>query len=72
LQPLKEWLERKGYITQIATQSEIEENYTWEAASIENPYAGIDGYIKNAYDNWELNPSYLLLVGDSDITPTHY
>jgi len=30
----------------------------------------IEAYIQNAYDTWDIPPSYLLLVGDSNILPT--
>lgn len=72
--PLAQWRLRKGLMTRIAKKSDVEEaGYTWTADNTwDSTYTGIDGYIKDAYDNWEPAPSYVLLIGDADYLPTHY
>lgn len=32
----------------------------------------IANYIQDAYDQWMIPPSYLLILGDADFVPTHY
>ncbi|MBO8183781.1 MAG: hypothetical protein H0Z28_13495 [Archaeoglobus sp.] len=72
--PLASWRARKGYKTKIVRKSDIENaGYSWTADNTwDRSYTGIDGYIKNAYDNWNPSPSFVLLVGDADKLPTHY
>ena len=60
LAPLVDWKTRKGFHVTVAKTSEI--GYTKEQ---------IKAYIQNAYDTWEIPPTYLLLVGDVDSIPTY-
>ncbi len=71
---LAEWRSKKGLKTRIAKKTDvINAGYTWTADNTwDSNYTGIDGYIKNAYDNWNPAPSYVLLIGDADYLPTHY
>ncbi len=55
LDPLLRWKEKLGYKTRVATLSET--GYTTDS---------IKNYIQNAYDNWEIPPQYIVLVGDID------
>jgi len=34
--------------------------------------SAIKSYIQNAYDNWEIPPEYVLLLGDAEYIPTNY
>ena len=61
--PLAQNKEQKGFITKIVNLSEIGTN-----PSADN----ISTYIQNAYETWDPAPSYLLLVGDSNLLPVHY
>jgi len=56
---LKNWKEQKGYYVRIARTSEIGS----DTASIKN-------YIQNAYDNWDIPPTFVCLLGDVDVIPT--
>ncbi|MCK4941388.1 hypothetical protein KAS45_04785, partial [candidate division WOR-3 bacterium] len=56
--PLAEWKYKKGMRTKIAKLSEIGS----DSLSIKN-------YITNAYNNWEITPEYLLLVGAPNYIP---
>lgn len=56
--PLAEWKYKKGMRTKIARLSEIGS----DSLSIKN-------YIVNAYNNWEITPEYLLLVGAPNYIP---
>lgn len=55
LDPLLRWKEKLGHKTRVATLSET------GASADEIKY-----FIQNAYDNWELPPEYVVLVGDID------
>ncbi len=64
LAPLLRWKEKLGYNARIAVIS--------ETGSTNNE---IKDYLQNAYDNWEIPPEYVVLVGDVDgniIVPTFY
>ncbi len=56
-----EWKEKKGYRVTHTMQSDIASGTTT---------AGIKNYIQNAYDNWAIPPSSIILVGDSNTIPT--
>jgi len=59
IQPLAEWKNRKGYATTVTRTSEIPGGATTTT---------IKDYIKNAWLNWDVPPTFVLLVGDvSDI-----
>jgi hypothetical protein len=75
LLPLKDWKEKLGIRTSIVTQSDLEaEDYDWIADPEPNAsFDGIDGYIKHLYDYaGTLAPEFILLIGETDIMPTHY
>jgi len=55
LDPLLRWKEKLGYKTRVATLSE-----TGSSAD------DIKNFIQSAYDNWEIPPEYVVLVGDID------
>lgn len=59
--PLAEWKNKKGMKTEVAKLSEI-----GSSAS------EIKAYIQNAYDNWDIPPEYVLLVGDTEYLPAYY
>lgn len=59
--PLAEWKFRKGFKTQITRASEIPGGAT---------AGNISDYIQDAYDNWLVPPTYVLLVGDVNTIPT--
>ncbi len=64
LDPLLRWKEKLGYKTRVATLSETG-----------NSADAIKNFIQNAYDNWEIPPEYVVLVGDVDgsiIVPAFY
>jgi hypothetical protein len=65
LSPLVEWKRRKGFHTTLATLSSISPLSHATATAEE-----IKGYIKNAYDNWIIPPTYVLLVGDIGSIPS--
>ncbi len=54
--PLAEWKKRKGYFVTVAKLSEV--------GSGDKDI--VRDYIKNAYNNWSVPPTYVLLVGDVD------
>ncbi len=54
--PLAQWRWRKGYKTWVKTLSEVGGG---QANTVRN-------YILNAYNNWPIRPTYVLLVGDVD------
>jgi hypothetical protein len=54
-----DWKHKQGYMTKIANISETGSSYSQ-----------IRTYIQNAYDTWDPQPSYLLLIGDSEFVPT--
>lgn len=64
LDPLLRWKEKLGYKTRVATISETG-----------NSADAIKNFIQNAYDNWEIPPEYVVLVGDVDgsiVVPAFY
>jgi len=54
--PLAQWRLKKGYKTWVKTLSEVGGG---QANTVRN-------YILNAYNNWPVRPTYVLLVGDVD------
>jgi hypothetical protein len=60
---LANWKTRKGLKTQIVDVATITNGQT---------YDGIRQYLQNAYDKWQMVPSYVLLVGDADQIPVRY
>jgi len=58
LDPLVEWRKKKGYHVTVATKSQ-----TGSSAS------QIKSYIQNAYNNWPIPPSFVLLIGDINQIP---
>jgi len=56
IQPLAEWRHRKGFDVFVRNLSEVGGNSS----------TVIKNYIQNAYDNWPIPPSFVLLVGDVD------
>jgi hypothetical protein len=55
LQPLMQWKEKLGYKTKLTVLEEIGSTNT-----------DIKNYLQNAYDNWQIPPEYVILVGDVD------
>ena len=64
LEPFADWKEKKGLKTKIVTTRQISP----DGVTAED----IRKYLKNAYDTWNPPPTYVLLVGDSEIIPTNY
>lgn len=61
--------QQRGLRVLIRTLSDI--SYSLNITT--NPDAKqIVAYLKNAYQTWKIKPSYLLLVGDTNLLPTHY
>ncbi len=56
IMPLAQWRLRKGYKTKVAKLSEVGGG----GADV------VRNYIVNAYNNWPVRPTYVLLVGDVD------
>ncbi|MEO0073558.1 MAG: C25 family cysteine peptidase, partial [candidate division WOR-3 bacterium] len=56
IQPLAEWRRRKGWHVFVRTLSQVGGG---QANTVKN-------YIQNAYDNWPIPPSIVMLVGDVD------
>ena len=54
--PLAEWRKRKGYDVFVRNLTEV-------GGGSAN---AVKGYIQDAYDNWPIPPSFVLLVGDVD------
>ena len=54
--PLAAWKEQKGYHTTVVSTSAIPGGNTKE---------NIKAYIQDAYDNWAVPPTFVLLVGDT-------
>ena len=67
LLPLAEWKIMKGLETKIVNLSEIYANFPHPENN-----ESIKLFLKYAYNNWELPPSYVLLVGDVEYLPTNY
>ena len=59
LQPLVDWKTRKGWPVVVATTDETG-----------NTNDGIRAWLQAAYDDWEVPPEHVLLVGDVDAVPT--
>ncbi|MCX7785995.1 MAG: C25 family cysteine peptidase [candidate division WOR-3 bacterium] len=59
LQPLAEWKTKKGIKTAIVPLS-VTGNSAYQ----------IKNYIVNAYNNWQLKPEYVLLVGSPNLIPS--
>ena len=59
--PLAEWRHSIGIETKVVKWSEIGTT----AEDLRN-------YVNNSYYNWELPPSFLLIVGDADHVPVNY
>lgn len=57
--PLAEWKHQKGMEVEVAKISQIG-----------STLSQIKTYIQDAYNNWEVPPEYVLLVGDSQYIPT--
>lgn len=57
-----QWKEKKGYRVTLIQQSDIASGSTT---------TGIKNYIQNAYNTWDIPPSSVILVGDSDTIPTY-
>lgn len=61
--------QQRGLRVLIRTLSDI--SYSLNITT--NPDAKqIVAYLKNAYQTWKIKPSYLLLVGDTNLLPTNY
>ncbi|MFO7896847.1 MAG: C25 family cysteine peptidase [Candidatus Cloacimonadales bacterium] len=58
---LANWKKQLGLKTLVLTTDEIG-----------NTAEAIENYIDNSCATWEINPSYLLLLGDAEFIPTHY
>ncbi len=59
----RNWKQRKGYVTKTVDVTTL---------PLGNTTASIQDYIQDAYDHWEIVPTYILLVGDSEFIPTNY
>jgi len=59
--PLAEWKHQTGLETKVVNWSDIG-----------TTAAELRTYIIDAYDTWELPPSFLLIVGDADHVPVNY
>jgi hypothetical protein len=59
--PLAEWRRSTGLEIKIVNWSDIG-----------TTAADLRSYVSNAYDTWELPPSFLLIVGDADQIPVNY
>lgn len=55
IQPLADWKTTKGYLSTVTSTSDIPGGATTTA---------IKNYIKDAWQNWTVPPSFVLLVGD--------
>jgi hypothetical protein len=56
---LARWKHLKGYYTSVVPSTAI-------APSGTPSYAQVHSFIQNAYQNWEIPPDYVLIVGDED------
>lgn len=61
---LADWKRQKGLQTKVVNTTEID-----AAGPTANDIAT---YVQNAYDDWSIAPSYLLLFGDAEFIPPHY
>ncbi len=60
IQPLADWKQRKGLRTKVVKLTDVG-----------TTAAAVETYIQNAYDNWDVPPLYVLIVGDHDDVPTN-
>ncbi|MCK4597617.1 hypothetical protein KAU04_06230, partial [bacterium] len=58
--PLTDWKRQQGFQVSLVRTSQA----GYDKAEIKS-------YIKDAYDNWDIPPTFLLLVGDVDQIPTY-
>lgn len=58
LSPLVEWKTRKGFHVTVA-----------QVPAIGSTKEQIKAYIEDAYDNWDIPPTYVLFVGDAEYIP---
>lgn len=58
--PLADWKRQQGFQVSLITTSQ---------AGLDK--AAIKGYIQDAYETWEIPPTFVLLVGDVDQLPTY-
>ena len=56
---LVEWKTKKGFHVTVA-----------QVPAIGSTKEAIKGYIEDAYDNWDIPPTYVLFVGDTEYIPT--
>jgi hypothetical protein len=63
IEPFSDWKSEMGYNTTVIKTSEIPGGASKEK---------IHDYIDDAYNNWEIPPAYVLLVGDTSQIPTYY
>src|SRR4030042_1483721 len=63
IQPLAEWITRKGYTTRMATVGDSPED------DLGRSFPQIQGFLQDAYDTWTPAPSFVLLVGDQNLVP---
>lgn len=59
--PLAEWRHQTGIETKVVKWSDVGTNAQ-----------DLRDYVSDAYHNWELPPSFLLIVGDADHIPVNY
>ena len=62
IQPFADWKTTMGYDTTVTETSDIPGGVTKE---------NIQAYIEEAYNEWTIPPSYVLLVGDTPQIPTY-
>ena len=60
-QELRDWKRERGIITKVV-----------DIAETGTSAPQIRQYIQDAYDSWDSQPSYVLLVGDAEYVPTNY
>jgi len=65
IQPLAEWITRKGYTTRMATVGDSPED------DLGRSFPQIQGFLQDAYDTWTPAPSFVLLVGDQNLVPSN-
>ncbi len=58
---LQEWKQETGFITEIAY-----------VETIGNDADDISDYLDQAYEDWDIPPSFVIFLGDSDIVPCDY
>jgi hypothetical protein len=61
VRPLSRWRTISGLPTVVTTLTDAG-----------GDAAGIQQYIEDAYDNWQVPPSFVFMVGDADLMPTNY